>query len=137
MATSNSPGVASESEEGLAHLLEQTIYARALKDLEDKLPEILHSAVKDGILTAAKNAPPRADAKPAATTQTKTKAVSRPASGGRCAQVWDELDKAVAKGKTPTLQDVTKLAERKKWNGNTARIQFYRWKHAQPAQAST
>ncbi len=123
MATST--GVAGETE-GLAHLLEQTIHARVLKDLEDPLAEILHAAVRDGIIAAAKGTPTRH------ARVIKTTTVSRPASGGRCAKVWDELDKFAAKGKTPTLKDVTKLAERKSINSNTARIQFYRWRSAQP-----
>ena len=123
MATSNTTGVASESE-GLVHLLEQTIHARVLKDLEDPLAEIVHGAVRDAIVTASKNVTLLSPA------SKKTKSISRPVSGGRCAKVWDELDKLVSNGKTPTLQDIQKLAKRKHFNGNTARIQFYRWRSA-------
>jgi hypothetical protein len=136
MATQNQKGVAvDESDAGLMELLEQTIHGRVLKELEEQLPNILHSAVRGAIVTASKEVPPRKGARRmASSTPPKTKTGSRPASGGRCAEVWDEMDKLVGKGKTPTLQDVTKLAERKNWNSNTARIQFYRWRSAQPSE---
>ena len=137
MATStDKPEVASDSDEGLTHVLEQTIHAKVLKDLGEPLAEILHAAVREGIVAASKNASPRVPQMMAPKVETKTKAVSRPAAGGRCAKVWSELDKLVGKGKTPTLQDVTKLAQKKGMNGNTARIQFYRWRSATQAQPS-
>lgn len=64
--------------------------------------------------------------------------VARPVEGGRCAKVWDALDKAVKdKGEAPTLQEVQKLAKRKRWNANTARVQYYRWKSAQTSASAS
>ena len=56
--------------------------------------------------------------------------IARPATGGRCAAVWDQLDKvrAQAKGGVPSLGDVRKLAKKHHWNENNARIEYYRWR---------
>jgi hypothetical protein len=50
--------------------------------------------------------------------------------GEKCAAIWTELDRMVAKGKEPTLEMIRAVGERKGWNEHTTRIQFYRWRHS-------
>lgn len=53
------------------------------------------------------------------------------ASGGVCQQVWEELDTIVEKtNHTPSITEVRKLASKKKWNQNNARVEYYRWRKA-------
>ncbi len=94
--------------------LESTLHNQVLHDLQAPLARIVHSAVRKAILSAA------------GTNDTK-----RPVSGGRCARVWDVLDKERQDtGAIPTLEHVRQLAKREHWNDNTARIQYYRWRSA-------
>lgn len=101
-----------EQADGLVDVLERTIHARVLRELEEPLAVILHSAVRDAVTTAA-----HADSR------------RRPVPGGRCREVWDALDAVQhITGELPSLQDARDLAKRKNWNENTARIQYYRWR---------
>lgn len=88
----------------LIEALEQTL------DIE--IPKALREALK---ADAARHRP----AAPALTTR----------APGKCAAIWAELDRLRAAGKNPELDDVRKLGVRKRWNENTTRIQFYRWRH--------
>jgi len=106
-------------------ILEQTIQSKVMEDLQAPLAEIVHGAIRNAINVASQSVP------------SEPKAVTRPAAGGRCAQVWETLDKTTSeKGEAPTLQEVQKLAKRKRWNANTARVQYYRWRSAQSADAT-
>jgi hypothetical protein len=115
-------------------ILQQTIESKVLEDLKSPLERIVHKAIREAVVEAS-----RAPSELAANNETSTPAasageVSRPASGGACAKVWDALD-SITKDKSgtiPTLQEVQKLARRKRWNANTARVQYYRWRSAQP-----
>lgn len=53
-----------------------------------------------------------------------------PVRGVKVKQVWDALDKLSARGHIPTLQEIRDVAKSKRWNDNTARVQFYRWRSA-------
>jgi hypothetical protein len=117
-------------------ILQQTIESRVLEDLKTPLERIVHKAIREAVVAASQapaesaNAAPAADAAPAS-----EPAVTRPVAGGQCAKVWDALD-SITKDKSgtiPTLQEVQKLARRKRWNANTARVQYYRWRATQPA----
>jgi hypothetical protein len=108
-------------------VLQQTIEAQVM----EQLPRIVHSAIRKGVVAAGK-APAAAQEQEASDTTPKSNA--RPAEGGRCAKVWEALDSITKdkSGTVPTLQEVQKLARRKRWNANTARVQYYRWRSAQP-----
>lgn len=100
----------------------------------ESLPRIVHSAIRKGVVAAAKAPSSTQDAEPG---EASPKSTARPAEGGRCAKVWEALDKtAKERGEVPTLQEVQKLARRKRWNANTARVQYYRWRSAQPQPAA-
>lgn len=115
-------------------ILQKTIEANVLEELQGPLSRIVHSAIRKGVV-AASQAPAANEANESADADAS---VTRPVAGGLCAKVWDMLDKTVAeKGEVPTLQEVQKLAKRRRWNANTARVQYYRWRSAQPAQAAT
>lgn len=105
-------------------VLQQTIEST----VSEQLSRIVHSAIRKGVVAAAK-APTQEKAEAAPKQQAST---SRPADGGRCAKVWDALDSITKdqSGTPPTLQEVQKLARRKRWNANTARVQYYRWRAA-------
>jgi hypothetical protein len=113
-------------------VLQRTIEAQVM----EQLPRIVHSAIRKGVVAAAKGPAP-AEANEA--TATAQEAVTRPVAGGLCAKVWDTLD-SITKDKSgalPTLQEVQKLARRKRWNANTARVQYYRWRATQPAASAS
>lgn len=111
-------------------ILQKTIEANVLEELQGPLSRIVHSAIRKGVVAASQTPP-------AANEADEETSVTRPVAGGLCAKVWDMLDKAVAdKGEVPTLQEVQKLAKRRRWNANTARVQYYRWRSAQPTAAN-
>lgn len=111
-------------------VLQKTIEANVLEELQGPLARIVHSAIRKGVVAASQTPAANEASEPASDAS-----ATRPVAGGLCAKVWDMLDKAVAeKGEVPTLQEVQKLAKRRRWNANTARVQYYRWRSAQPAQ---
>lgn len=123
--TSAGSSVAGDSDEGLVLVLEKTIHAQVIRELQDPLSTIVQNAVRNAIVTASKTETDQPER------PQHRQPGSRPSSGGKCAQVWDTLDKqTAAAGETPSLKDVQKLAKRKRWNPNTARIQYYRWRSA-------
>ncbi len=98
-----------EQADGLCDVLEQTIHARVLKELDVPLHTIIHCAVRDAVTTASH--------------------AGRPIQGGRCREIWDTLGALTQlTGEVPTLKDAKALAHKKNWNENTARIQYYRWR---------
>jgi len=99
--------------------LEQSISKRVLEALQAPLAEIVFGAVHNAI--ASGEAPAPED-------QSGSK-FSRPVKGGRCAKIWDTLDKVSREqGAAPSLEEIRRLAKRRHWNINTARIQYYRWR---------
>lgn len=110
-------------------VLQRTIEANVLEQLQEPLAKIVHSSVRKGIVAASQTPPTANDP-----TEPVAQVNARPASDGICGKVWDTLDKTTKeKGEAPTLQEVQKLAKRKRWNPNTARVQYYRWRSAQSA----
>jgi hypothetical protein len=110
------------ADEEMVKTLEQTLVGRVLKGLQGPLDEVVHNAVRSAILVAA-------NSDNGATPKAKPE-ISRPAAGGRCAKVWDTLDKMSAEGDVPSLQQIRKEARRRRWNKSTATIQYYRWRNA-------
>jgi hypothetical protein len=101
-----------EHADGLVDVLERTIHARVLRELEEPLAVILHGAVREAVTTASKASNRR-----------------RPVEGGRCREVWDTLDAVQhVTGEVPSLKEAKDLAKRKNWNEHTTRIQYYRWR---------
>lgn len=101
-----------EHAEGLVDVLERTIHAQVLKQLDEPLAKIVHNVVREAVTTAA------------GVDQRK------PVHGGKCREVWDALDAVrYATGQLPSLQEAKDLAKLRHWNENTARIQYYRWRN--------
>lgn len=119
------PSAAGEAaDQELVQVLKSTIHAKVLANLD----HIVDEAVNTAIVEAAK-IPGEDPVAPEIKLTGHTTAINRPKSGGMCAAVWDELDKQrSASGAVPTLEQVRKLAKRKKWNANNARIEYYRWR---------
>jgi len=108
-------------------VLQKTIEANVLEQLQEPLSRIVHSAIRKGVVAASQTPPETTEA--VATEQP----VTRPAAGGLCAKVWDMLDKTMAEtSKLPSLQEIQKIGRRKRWNANTTRVQYYRWRSTQP-----
>jgi len=55
--------------------------------------------------------------------------IYRPKRHGKCATVWNTLDKLSAKSKVPTLQEMREIARKNNWNENNTRIEYYRWRN--------
>ncbi len=51
--------------------------------------------------------------------------------GQKVRAVWDTLDRMKSAGQIPTIAEVRRIAAKRRWNGNTARVQFYLWKSNQ------
>jgi hypothetical protein len=101
-----------------------TLRKAILEGLQAPLEDIVDGAIREAVGAVDKTD----------TSDTEPNEVTRPTAGGMCAKVWDMLDKTASeKGAIPTLQEVQKLAKRRRLNSNTARVQYYRWRSAQPA----
>lgn len=113
----------------LGSTLQAVVRQQLLESLENtltiKLPKLVRAALKESAKATVHA--PRAAAKPAT-----LPAVKRPQLGGKCAAVWDECDHMLAAGTTPTLELIRKVGAKKHWNPNNTRIEFYRWRAAQP-----
>lgn len=62
---------------------------------------------------------------PATKTSDKQNGISRPRAGGKCAAVWDALDKVEGR---VTAEQVRALAAEHGFDKTTAQVQFYRWR---------
>lgn len=58
-------------------------------------------------------------------TSDKQNGISRPRAGGKCAAVWDALDKVEGR---VTAEQVRALAAEHGFDKTTAQVQFYRWR---------
>lgn len=123
----------------LIEVMEKTLYDEALRLIQKPLKLAVHDAVMAGIVAASHVEPepaPTVERQPQKRRQarpvtTRKDTLEKPREGGRCAAVWDELDKLADKfGDTPTLQRIQAVAERKGWNENNTRIEYYRWRRA-------
>mgnify|MGYP003397738038 CR=1 FL=1 len=91
-----------------------------LKRIEEPLRTVVQDAVKEAITTASKIE--SEDKQPLKAEQ------QRPKTGGRCAAVWDELDKLNKNQKVPSLKQIITVGKRKKWNENNTRVEYYQWR---------
>lgn len=104
----------------LVQKLEQEIVSEVLVGIDANLKQSVHKAVRLAILRAVRSTPAKVTAAAARN--------GRPSPGGRCAAVWDVLDVAKEKGEIPSLSEVRKIAKRRRWNANNARIEYYQWR---------
>lgn len=123
------PSAAGEAaDQELVNLLKNTVHAKVLATLESALPRAVDEAVQSAIVEASKVPGATAEAEPIKLSG-HTTVTTRPKEGGLCAAVWETLDKMrTDSGSVPTLEDVRKVAKRRKWNANNARIEYYRWR---------
>lgn len=136
------PSVTPQGEAAIVRMLESTIEMRVVGDLrrltvneltDAKLTEVVHNAVHDGIMTAVMGTTPSEVRTPAP--ESMQVARTAPAGGPvirgeKVRAIWDALD---GMGKGATLEAIRKVAKAKRWNDNTARVQFYRWRAARGA----
>jgi hypothetical protein len=105
------------ADEALVHVLEHKIKENVMTGLDAAIDQAIKRAVKSAIVSAVATEPQPAPK------------LARPAAGGRCAAVWETLDKLTADGKPlPTLNDMRKIGRRRRWNENNTRIEYYRWR---------
>jgi hypothetical protein len=119
------------ADQELVNLLKNTVQAKVLATLEAALPGAVNEAVQSAIVEASRvpGEAPAPQAPAPMKLSGRTAVATRPKEGGVCAAVWEALDKVRAdSGNVPTLDQVRKLAKRRKWNANNARIEYYRWR---------
>lgn len=53
-----------------------------------------------------------------------------PKAGGKCAAVWDELEKQFSRepNKIPALDDIMRVGKSHGWNSNNTRVEYYAWR---------
>lgn len=107
-------------------VLAQAIKQHVLQTLEQTLDIEIPRALRNQLLDPTTVAKPGTHLRPVQ----PAVAVIKAPQGEKCAAIWNALDRMVAKGKEPSLEDIRKVGERKGWNEHTTRIQFYRWRHA-------
>lgn len=103
--------------------LAQAIKQQVMDKLEQTLDIVISKEMRNALLKAT---PSRTVHKRPADV-----AVTAP-NGEKCAAIWHELDRLKAAGKETDLEGIRKIGAKKGWNEHTTRIQFYRWRHAQP-----
>lgn len=118
------------ADEKLVKVLEETATHKVLEKLEEPLRNIVHEAVAEAIVHAV-HADPRVRLPRRPARQRVSTEVKRPKEGGRCEKVWKELDRLAAKRDTPPqLQDILRVGERRSWNPNNTRVEYYQWRKA-------
>lgn len=118
------------SDEKLVLVLEETATHKILEKLDGVLPEIAREAVREAIVHAIHAEGVSVPKRRTARSQTPGD-VKRPREGGRCDAVWKELDKLQAKkDAVPKLADIQKVGERRSWNPNNTRVEYYQWRKA-------
>jgi hypothetical protein len=133
MATQRNPArgtsaAGDAADQELVNVLRSTVHAKVLASLTDVVGKAVDEAVQLGIVEASR-VPGEDPVATAVSLSGHTTEITRPKAGGMCAAVWDELDRVRAgSNNVPTLGDVRKMAKRKHWNANNARIEYYRWR---------
>ena len=91
-----------------------SIEAEVVRSVTETLPQIIHQAVSAATQTSVK--------------RKSQNGITEPVAGGKCHEIWLELDKMNASGKELTLTAIAGLAKTKGWNANNTRIEFYNWR---------
>ena len=97
----------------LVQKLEKTVQAEVMKAVTESIKNVMHEAIGKAIVAASK-VPEKLEAK-------------RPKEGGRCAEVWDELDRLAKDNHIPTAKEVSEIAQRYGWSPDTVSTQYYQW----------
>lgn len=117
------------ADQELVNLLKNTVQAKVLATLESALPRAVDEAVQSAIVEASRVPGETTPETPTVKLSGRTAVTTRPKEGGVCAAVWEALDKMRTEGgNVPTLEQVRKVAKRRRWNANNARIEYYRWR---------
>lgn len=91
-----------------------TVRNQDLKQIEDQVLSNLRKELRSALRVVAKPQHTR-----------------RSQEVGVCEQVWAELDKTMKRtGEVPTIHDVRKMASKRGWNQNNARVEYYQWRRA-------
>lgn len=104
-----------------ADTIEHEVEAVVLARLAPAIHDAIHVGVQQALAKATQ--PPQAKE----VTREEQHGVRRPKAGGRCDQVWQQLDDMNAKGAEPSLQAIVEVARKKGWNENNARVELYQW----------
>lgn len=116
-----------------ARRIESTVELAVVKAVRHNLRNIVHQALHNALGNElAIEVPVK---KKSSLRQTAGRLLDRevrngvlsPLPGGRCDVVWKALDALHVKGKD-NLKELHKVSDRKKWNWNNSRTEFYRWK---------
>lgn len=120
-----------------AKRIEKTVELAVVKAVRANIRVVVHQAVHQalGSELVETDVTPKTPSK-RSLRKTATRLLDRevrngvlsPMPGGLCWAVWLELDALHAKGKD-NLEELRKVSDRKKWNWNNSRTEFYRWKH--------
>uniref|UniRef100_A0AAU7B8W5 Uncharacterized protein n=1 Tax=Pseudomonas phage BL5 TaxID=3109218 RepID=A0AAU7B8W5_9VIRU len=108
----------------IVKVLEETVTTEVMKRLGAPLQAVVHDAVAEAIVAAS-----HVEDQPAKAVQAAQDAdPHRPRAGGRCAAVWEELDRLRAEDDVPMLSDIMKVGRQRKWNENNTRVEYYQWR---------
>lgn len=108
----------------IVKVLEETVTTEVMKRLGAPLQAVVHDAVAEAIVAASHVGDQPVKAVQAAQDDDP----HRPRAGGRCAAVWDELDRLRAEDDVPMLSDIMKVGRQRKWNENNTRVEYYQWR---------
>lgn len=115
--------------------IERTVEQAVVKAVRANIKVVVHEALHTALTSQLESVTTK-DVSPSPLRRTATRLLGRevrngvlsPLHGGLCWLVWLELDALHAKGKD-NLEELRKVSDRRKWNWNNSRTEFYRWKH--------
>jgi hypothetical protein len=114
-----------DNDKKIVEVLEKTVTTEVMKRIGVPLQAVVHDAVVEAIAAASHTGEVPAQAEPK---QVQSADVHRPKAGGRCAAVWDELDRIRTGNGVPMLSDIMKVGRHLKWNDNNTRVEYYAWR---------
>jgi ribosomal protein L12E/L44/L45/RPP1/RPP2 len=126
-----SMGTDETTDNKIVEVLEKTVTTEVTKRIGALLQAVVHDAVVEAIVAASHVGETPAEAAPAEPKQAQAAQGAnphRPRAGGRCAAVWDELDRLRAENDVPMLSDIMKVGRQRKWNENNTRVEYYQWR---------
>lgn len=121
-------GAADDNDNKIVEVLEKTVTTEVMKRIGAPLQAVVHDAVVEAIVAASHVGEVPAQAAQAEPKQEQDADPHRPKAGGRCAAVWDELDRLRAEDDVPMLSDIMKVGRQRKWNENNTRVEYYQWR---------